>query len=144
MNSTIVEGNRQKNSGNFSDSQKPDKLHLEYNALLQPIHFLNTELSSSQAKNTGWRGQEPGSFTVPCNYWIKLGKFLSSLLLSSFRFRKGENASPYLTWGAEFKCLPLACSSPNTPCISNKRHDLGHSYAISSLRTVVLNYVTLE
>lgn len=121
MNSTIVEGNRQKTSGNFSDSQKSGKFYLEYNALLQPIHFLDVELSSSQPKNTGWGGQEPGSSTVLCNYWIKLGKFLSSLLVPSPSER--VNVSPYLTWVAEFKLL-LACSSPNILCSSNKCHQI--------------------
>lgn len=39
MNSTILGWNRKKTSGNFSDSQKSDKLYLEYSVLQQPIHF---------------------------------------------------------------------------------------------------------
>lgn len=112
MNSTILGGNRQKTSGNFSDSQKSDKFYLEYNALLQPIHFSNVELSSSQPKNTGLRGQGPESFILLCNYWIKLGKFLS-LLLSSLSFRKvlDKNVSSYIIQAADFEYIPLACSS---------------------------------
>lgn len=137
-------GNKQKTSGNFSDSQKSDKFYLEYNAVLQPIHFLNIELSSSQPKNIGSRGQGPGPFIVLCKYSVKVGKFLSPLLLSSISFRKGKNASSYLIWVTELKHLPLACSSPDSPCISDKCHHLGKSYALSSLRMVVLNCLTLE
>lgn len=58
MNSTIVGGNSQKTSGGFSDSQKSDKFYLEYNGLVEPIHFLkNVELSqkilAEEAKNQG-------------------------------------------------------------------------------------------
>ena len=52
--------------------------------LLQPTHFLNIELSSSQPNSTVLRGQGPRSFILLCNYWKMLGKLLSSLFLSSF------------------------------------------------------------
>lgn len=87
MNSTIVGGNRQKTSGNFSDSQKSDKLYLEYSFLLQPIHFWNTELSSSQPENTGLTRQGPRAFILLCDDWIALSKVPVSTVTQQLPFQ---------------------------------------------------------
>lgn len=140
-------GNRQKTSGNFSDFQNSDKLYLEDTTLLQPTHFLNIELSSSQPNSTVLRSQGPRSFILLCNYWQALGKLLSSRFFGSFPLKVLAKHVSFLniTQAAEFKYLPVSTSSlsfSDTLCMSDKYH-LGNSHALSRLRTVVLNKLRL-
>lgn len=135
MNSTIVGWNKKKTSGNFSDSQKSDKLYLEYSVLQQPIHFFKHRTEFQPDKEHQLEKVLKQGCSLHSNYWPTLGKFLSFLLLSSFTFKVlAKNDFSHFSRAAEFKHLPLACSSQTPVC-----HHLGNSYALSGWRTVVLN-----